>query len=79
MAVCIWHCNNIGSKPGQNHILKEIPHKARLFRFAQHLLTNFPSYHTEIPCITPVFLCRFLQSDENSVGTSTTQSLCGVA
>ena len=27
--------------------------------FAQHLLTNFPSYHTETPCNTPVFLRRF--------------------
>ena len=27
--------------------------------YAQHLLTNFPSYHTETPCNTPVFLRRF--------------------
>ena len=27
--------------------------------FAPHLLTNFPSYHTETPCNTPVFLRRF--------------------
>ena len=27
--------------------------------FAQHLLTNFPSYHTKISCNTTVFLHHF--------------------